>query len=307
MISRIQKLYQEIVIEKRHRAHRRDWDADLAAEYARAGISPTRRVADRLSKMLALEKPVLLEGERIALLRTVRNLPPIFTDDEWSAVKGRHFIHEAGAVCNISPGYEQVIASGLECYRRKAEEGIHSGGLTSEQLEDLQQSPPMYSAKIKKKIESLFALQYPDDPRPDHERACLVGAGFDAPVVDRQCVAALQVFRLFVESFYGGAAQVVLTEETAQTLGQQRDQQAAHESEDRHEDDKADLRLLDLHETGHHTEQHGEDQRPVDRPETALAPPKTIDVRLVELVIIFERQLHGFPELFHHSSVERWA
>jgi len=129
----IQSLYKGIVIDKSHHICRRDWNCDLALEFSKKKLSPVQRVSERLKLMLAEEKPVLLEGERIALLRTVRSLPPIFTSEEWGKIEDNHFIHEAGAVCNISPGYADVIAVGLEHYRQTAEKNNLRHGNTPEQ------------------------------------------------------------------------------------------------------------------------------------------------------------------------------
>ena len=77
-------------------------------------------MALRLAAMLRAEQPVILEGERITLLRTVRAPPPLFTEAEWAAIRERHFIHELGFVCNISPDYASTIARGLDARRAEA-------------------------------------------------------------------------------------------------------------------------------------------------------------------------------------------
>ena len=116
----VKHLYNYIIEKKAHHAYRKDWNPDLATEFSKAKLTPTGRVTERLVRVLAEEEPILLDGERITLLRTIPSIPPIFTPEEWKEIEGRHFIHESGVVCNISPGYKDVIEKGLEYYRNQA-------------------------------------------------------------------------------------------------------------------------------------------------------------------------------------------
>lgn len=67
----------------------------------------------RFELLSELETPVLLPDEKICLLRTVRNIPDCFTEEEWREIRGSHFIHERGYLSNLSPNYERVIGTGL--------------------------------------------------------------------------------------------------------------------------------------------------------------------------------------------------
>ena len=87
------------------------------AAYRVKDMPDCARTAKRLETALSLETPVLFENELIAFTRTVPNLPPIFTDEEWTAVKKEHFIHELGNVSNLSPDYGKVIGYGLKHFR----------------------------------------------------------------------------------------------------------------------------------------------------------------------------------------------
>ncbi|MBC8533155.1 pyruvate formate lyase family protein [Yeguia hominis] len=101
-----------------HHVYRREVSFQSAETFA--GVSPTRRVTERLKEVLAAETPVLLPDEAIVLTRTVKNLPPIFTESEWAEISGSHFIHEQGRVCNLSPDYARVIRNGLDFERQQA-------------------------------------------------------------------------------------------------------------------------------------------------------------------------------------------
>jgi len=123
MNPRVEQLRRSIT-SKAHRVHRREVRFELARGFAERRVPLVQRVALRLAAVLDAEVPVFLDGERIALLRTIRELPPILTADEWNEVKKDHFIHELGSVCNISPDYAATIAKGLEARRAEAAERL---------------------------------------------------------------------------------------------------------------------------------------------------------------------------------------
>lgn len=106
-------LYNLIVIDKKHRAYRRVISENLADKFARLKLTPEERMTRRFELLCKEEKPVILPGERISFLRTVSNLPPIFTEQEWEEIKQNHYIHELGYHSNICPNYEKVLANGL--------------------------------------------------------------------------------------------------------------------------------------------------------------------------------------------------
>ena len=120
-MSTFLKLYNFILNKEHHKyRHRVDWD--LAKEYAEKGLSPIERMCDRFTKLCNEENAVILEGEQIVFLRTVSNLPDIFTDSEWNEIKSKHFIHELGFMSNLSPNYYDAIATGLLKKRETADE-----------------------------------------------------------------------------------------------------------------------------------------------------------------------------------------
>ena len=112
MTERVRALRRLIVEEKAHHAHRRAADIDPAV-YRRTELRDYQRTALRLKTFLEAETPVILPGERIAFLRTLPDLPGIYTDEEWAAITATHYIHEQGRVCNLSADYEKIIGKGL--------------------------------------------------------------------------------------------------------------------------------------------------------------------------------------------------
>lgn len=110
------------ILNKEHHTYRHSVDWKLAEEYAQKGLSPIERMADRFERLCDEEKAVILDGEQIVFLRTVSNLPAIFTDSEWEEIKSKHYIHELGFLSNLSPNYYDTVATGLLKKRETADE-----------------------------------------------------------------------------------------------------------------------------------------------------------------------------------------
>ena len=115
------KLY-DFILNKEHHKYRHTVEWELACEYAEKGLSPIERMQDRFTRLCKEEKAVILEGEQIVFLRTVSNLPAIFTDKEWEEIKSKYYIHELGFMSNLSPNYYDTISVGLLKKREIADE-----------------------------------------------------------------------------------------------------------------------------------------------------------------------------------------
>ena len=120
-MSEVLKSY---IIDRKHHQFRKDYEehSNLSTTYKGLGLSPKERMTRRFELLAGLETPVLLPDEKICFIRTVKNIPDCFTEDEWAEIKGKHFIHELGYMSNLSPNYERVIASGLLAERENADE-----------------------------------------------------------------------------------------------------------------------------------------------------------------------------------------
>lgn len=110
------------VINKEHRKLRHTVDWKLAEEYSEKGLSPIERMADRFERLCNEEIPHILDGEQIVFMRSVANLPAIFTEDEWAKIKKNHYIHELGFMSNLSPDYYDAIEKGLLEKRKTADD-----------------------------------------------------------------------------------------------------------------------------------------------------------------------------------------
>ena len=107
--------------------------AGLCERFSKEGTPDQMRSAIVFSEMMKSQEPVILPGEKIVFTRTVKDVPFIYTDKEWEAIKATHYIHERGTVSNISPDYETTIRLGLgarktEIEKRLAEENLDGDG-----------------------------------------------------------------------------------------------------------------------------------------------------------------------------------
>lgn len=115
-----QKLYQTIVIDRSHRSLRRDLP-EIAEEYAAEGLSPQERMTRRFEWICKEQEPIFLPDEKICFLRTTRNLPDIFTKEEWEQIRSRHYIHELGYSSNLTVDYARVLNKGLLALKENAD------------------------------------------------------------------------------------------------------------------------------------------------------------------------------------------
>ena len=115
-------LYDYYVINKAHRALRAKVDRELSAEYSALGLCDSERMARRFEYLSSLETPHIHPDEKIVFMRTVANIPDIYTEEEWAQIKKEHYIHELGYVSNLSPEYAKTISEGLLARREGADE-----------------------------------------------------------------------------------------------------------------------------------------------------------------------------------------
>jgi formate C-acetyltransferase len=116
-VNKVEKNLYEYVLSKEHQKYR--YKIDLTFD---SKMSPIERMTYRFEQICAAESPVILSGEQICFIRTIENIPDIFTPEEWDKIKQDHFIHELGYMSNLSPDYESVLSKGLLAYREKADE-----------------------------------------------------------------------------------------------------------------------------------------------------------------------------------------
>ena len=123
--------FYSFILNKEHHKSRIELDWNLAEEYAKKGLSPIERMSDRFERLCGAEEARIFEGEDIVFIRTVSNLPAIFTESEWEEIRGKHYIHELGFMSNLCPDYYGAISKGLlelsesaDSYGKRAIENI---------------------------------------------------------------------------------------------------------------------------------------------------------------------------------------
>ena len=112
MNTRIQKLLSD-VLEGKYKQLRRtiSWQLPLAGQH------PSDRATIGFCAMLAEERPVFLPEEKIAFVRTVENIPELYTKEEMEQLRETAFYAEKGCVFNITPNYGYTIQVGLDARR----------------------------------------------------------------------------------------------------------------------------------------------------------------------------------------------
>lgn len=101
-------MLKEYLFNKKHHIYRKN----ITISFDKS-MSPEERMAYRFKELCKAETPVILPKEKICFMRTVKNIPDIFTSEEWTEIKKKHYIHELGYMSNLSPNYERIIKDGL--------------------------------------------------------------------------------------------------------------------------------------------------------------------------------------------------
>lgn len=124
MRSRIQRMKEFFVTEKKHHAYRQSVSDSYryAREYEKEGLDDLERTVQRLERVLEEEVPVVFPDEWICMTRTVVTIPEIFTAEETETIKKNCYIHERGKVCNINVDYTKLFHTGLPEKKKELEE-----------------------------------------------------------------------------------------------------------------------------------------------------------------------------------------
>ncbi len=110
------------ILDREHHKFRRDCGVDFASQFSEQKLSPIERMTVRFEALCKMETPVILPDEKICFVRTIKDIPDCFTQDEWAEIKQKHYIHETGYLSNLSPNYEDTIKCGLLKKRETADE-----------------------------------------------------------------------------------------------------------------------------------------------------------------------------------------
>ena len=115
MTERIKSLLER-TFDKEQKQFRRDVDwKPLLERFIAEGTDDETRARIGLEEMLKAETPAFMDGERLAFLRTVRNIPDLHSDAEMDArrASGTAF-GEKGVVFNLTADFWPAIGDGLD-------------------------------------------------------------------------------------------------------------------------------------------------------------------------------------------------
>lgn len=118
MNGRIKNL-REYILDGKHRNCRRTVDWHLAEDFAAAGFTPLERSVRALEHVLAAECPAFIPESRIVFMRTVANLPDLYTAEEMTELRKKYTFCEKGVPFNFTPDYASVLDIGLDAFREK--------------------------------------------------------------------------------------------------------------------------------------------------------------------------------------------
>jgi len=115
MTDRIRSLLTR-TFDKEQKKFRRDVDwKPLLDGFVRDGTDDSTRARIGLVEMLKAEQPAFMDGETIAFLRTVKQIPDLHSDDEMAANRAKGIAYgEKGVVFNLTADFAPTIRDGLD-------------------------------------------------------------------------------------------------------------------------------------------------------------------------------------------------
>ena len=113
----------EYVLQKKHRAFRKEVTEDFAAEFSAGKLPLAERIVRRFERLAAAEEPHILPGEQIVFLRTTGKAGDVMTKEEWEEYRANSGeIHELGYTSNLCGNYAALLCEGLDAVRERADE-----------------------------------------------------------------------------------------------------------------------------------------------------------------------------------------
>ena len=115
MTERIKSLLDR-TFDKEQQKFRRDVDwKPLLARFIREDVCDEARARIGLEEMLKAEAPAFMDGERLAFLRTVKQIPDLHSEEEMEARKASGIAFgEKGVVFNLTADFGPTIRDGLD-------------------------------------------------------------------------------------------------------------------------------------------------------------------------------------------------
>lgn len=112
MNERLNRL-REKCLKRDFKEYRQDVILELAEEFHKKGYSMQKRSGERFVRLLNAEKPVVFPDERIAITRTIKAVPSVYTEREWKELNEKHYNFQDYFICNVNTDYGTTIRKGL--------------------------------------------------------------------------------------------------------------------------------------------------------------------------------------------------
>ncbi|MDR1619070.1 MAG: pyruvate formate lyase family protein [Clostridiales bacterium] len=122
MVERISKL-KEYICDRKHHVYRQPAIENaeaLAMDWKQQGFSNMQRAVRRFTWMTRNEQAVVLPLQKLAFIRTVPDLPLLFTRAEMQVLYNNYSVLELGRVYNVTGDYGRIIKEGLLGRKRAA-------------------------------------------------------------------------------------------------------------------------------------------------------------------------------------------
>jgi formate C-acetyltransferase len=116
--------YRDFVRQGGHKCHRLNEAPDVLSECEAGQLTWMERAALLTQRMCETENPVIDDNEIIVFTRTVCEVPPIYSREQWSQLIEGKSIHELGPISNICADWEMVLSQGLLQRKETAQKSL---------------------------------------------------------------------------------------------------------------------------------------------------------------------------------------
>jgi len=130
--------YRDLVRKGRHKSIRQASAPDILQECEAQQLSWMQRAALLTQRMCEAETVVIEPHENIVFTRTVCDVTPVYSPEQWKERIGVKSIHELGPISNICADWQMVLSQGLLKRRDAALKSMQQWSDHPQQIEFLQ-------------------------------------------------------------------------------------------------------------------------------------------------------------------------
>ena len=97
----------------KHKALRQSKAPEVLTHCEAAGFSWPQRVSYLTRVMCEAEKVIIEPDEDIVFTRTIPEIPPVYSHEQWQNLTKGRTLHELGPISNICADWDMVLGQGL--------------------------------------------------------------------------------------------------------------------------------------------------------------------------------------------------